>query len=153
MTKPVALAATYSDLKFIKTRGVVQIVLEMPLADFHNKDAYDFLGGLPNPASEKWFAIAAIAAESASRQEQSKRTWRDMSPQQQAGMRCEEAAFQTFLKEEKPDDWHESSWDAAECVRLICGVQSRSELETNHGARVIWHQLDSEYQAWLQVAA
>jgi hypothetical protein len=32
---------------------------------------------------------------------------------------------------------------------LICGVNSRVQLGTEQKARVIWHQLDSEYQAWL----
>lgn len=76
-----------------------------------------------------------------------KTDWRDLPPQQQAGIRCEEAAFVHFLKEHYSDDWHETQ-DTADCVRLICGVTSRSELETNQKARVIWHQLDQQYAAW-----
>lgn len=76
-----------------------------------------------------------------------KRRWEEMQPQQQAGMRCGEPAFIAFLKETRPDDWHESQ-DAAECVRLICGVHSRVELGTNPKARVIWTQLDFAYAAW-----
>ncbi len=79
-----------------------------------------------------------------------KREWRDLLPAQQAGMRCEEAAFVHFLREVRPEDWHETQ-DTADCVRLICGVESRSELNTNQRARVIWHQLDEQYQAWKQV--
>jgi hypothetical protein len=62
-------------------------------------------------------------------------------------MRCAEPTFVAFLKEARPDDWHEAP-EAADCVRLICGVQSRAELAGNQKARVIWHQLDNEYQAW-----
>lgn len=75
--------------------------------------------------------------------------WRDMQPAAQAGIRCSEPAFSAFLRERSYDDWDESRADVAECVRLICGVGSRSELGTNQKARVIWHQLDTEYQAWL----
>ena len=76
-----------------------------------------------------------------------KRDWRDIPPPQQAGIRCDEPAFAAYLKENFKDDWHEAP-DATECVRLICGVESRSELATNQKARVIWHQLDTTYQAW-----
>lgn len=77
-----------------------------------------------------------------------KRDWRDLQPAAQAGIRCAEPIFGAFLKEQRPDDWHESREDAAECVRLICGVATRAELGTNQKARVIWHQLDTSYQVW-----
>lgn len=153
MSSPAAFQATYSDWKLVKTRGMIQVVFEVPLADADA--AYDVLGGMPDASKERWFGIAAIrSAETVPpRQIESKRSvgenreWRDLLPQQQAGIRCEETAFETFLKEERSDDWHETQ-NAAECVRLICGVQSRSELATNHKARVIWHQLDEQFQAW-----
>jgi hypothetical protein len=147
-----AFKATYSDWKLVKTRQVVQIVFEVPLAEADS--AYELLGGMPAPASERWFGIAALATGQAKPRPVpdkppagAKRDWRDIPPAQQAGIRCDEPAFVAFLKEERADDWHEAT-DAAECVRLICGVSSRSELATNHGARVIWHQLDTQYGAW-----
>lgn len=82
-----------------------------------------------------------------------KRDWRDLPPSQQAGIRCEEAAFGVFLKDAKTDDFDEAAEDAAEAVRLICGVSSRSELNTNQKARVIWHQLNDQYEAWMRVGA
>lgn len=152
MKSPAAFRATYSDLKLIKTRQCVQIVFELPLADFD--EAYQVLGGLPDPAKERWFAVAPLKPTAAQPQPVpdkpqagAKRDWRDLAPQQQAGIRCEEPTFAAFLREERKDDWHETQ-DAAECVRLICGVASRSELGTNQKARVIWHQLDSAFQAW-----
>lgn len=78
-----------------------------------------------------------------------KRPWQELLPPQQAGIRCDEPAFEVFLKEQHPDDWREAT-SVAECVRLICGVHSRTELNTNHKARVIWHQLDREYSAWMR---
>jgi hypothetical protein len=148
-----AFKATYSDWKLVKTRQVVQIVFEVPLAEADS--AYELLGGMPAPATERWFGIAALRGSEPTKpqpvpdkpQAGAKRPYRDLPKPQQAGMRCEEASFVAFLKEERPDDWHEAT-DAAECVRLICGVSSRAELATNHAAGVIWHQLDSQYQAW-----
>ena len=80
-----------------------------------------------------------------------KRDWRDLQPQQQAGIRTNEPSFAAFLRETRPDDWHECGDDPAECIRLICGVNSRAMIGVNQKARVIWHQLDIAYQAWMQV--
>lgn len=160
-----AFKAAYSDWKLIKTRGVVQVVMEVPLAEADA--AYGVLGGMPNAANEVWFGIAAINPQAEKEKPKAppivspaklqpetdkpsagaKRDWRDLQPAQQAGIRCDEPVFEAFLKETRPDDWHESR-DAAACVRLICGVESRAELGTKHAARVIWHQLDEQFQAW-----
>lgn len=77
-----------------------------------------------------------------------KRDWKDLQPQQQAGIRCGEPTFTAFLKEQYGRDWREAE-DAAACIRLICEVNSRVELGTDQRARLIWNQLDSHYQAWL----
>jgi len=167
MSKPLAIRATFADMKIVKTRQVVQLILELPLADFDQ--AYEVLGGLPNPANERWFAIAAIKEvvpdnqptqtrsttdawpepkqDKPARAKHGIRPWRDLLPSSQAAIRCEEAAFTHFLREARPDDWHETQ-DTADCVRLICGVASRGELNSNHAARVIWHQLDAHYDSW-----
>lgn len=73
--------------------------------------------------------------------------WREVQPAAQAGIRCAEPMFRAFLREVKKFG-HCDEQDAAVAVRDICGVASRSELGTLHAARVIWHQLDTEYQAW-----
>jgi hypothetical protein len=144
----------------IKTRGVVQVVMEIPLADAD--EACEVLGGMPVHGKERWFGIAALKApqreEARAEPRQSpppgpptggaKREWRDLPPSQQAGIRCDEPTFAAFLREERKDDWAEEP-DPVDCVYLICGIASRSELATNHKARVIWHQLDSAYQGWL----
>jgi len=137
-----AFKATYSDWKLVKTRGVIQIVFEVPLADADK--AYEVLGGMPNFGTEQWFGIAAMASSP----KQIKRDWNDMLPQQQAGIRCEEITFAVFLEEEHPEDWHESMHNPAEAVRLICGVSSRADLGRNPEAAIKWRQLDDQYQAW-----
>lgn len=150
-----AFQATYSDFKLVKTRKVVQIVLEVPVEQANI--VLDVLGGMPDPSKESWVGVALIDLNAAKPQPAiqprlagAKRDWRDMSPQQQAGIRCDDTAFVAFLREERSDDWIETR-EPAECVRLICGVTSRAELETNHKARVIWHQLDDQFQAWKAV--
>lgn len=167
MTKPAAFRAIYSDWKLIKTRSTVQVVLEIPVEDADA--AYEVLGGMPVAGKERWFGIAAIKPEETQhasavvnapakpdqeplRPDRARRDWRDLPPAQQAGIRCEEPAFGSFLAEERPDDFREVN-DAADCVRLICGITSRRELNTNQKARVIWHQLNDQYEAWVRVGA
>lgn len=74
--------------------------------------------------------------------------WRDVQPAAQAGIRCNEPVFKAFLAENYRADWVQADKEADECVRLICGVASRSELGTNHKARVLWKQLDDQFSAW-----
>src|SRR5262249_21647120 len=147
---PAAFKATFSDLKNIKTRQVVQLVFEVPLADFDQ--AYEVLGGLPDPAKERWFGIAAIRGEEVvgarsehtagtqDREQSPGSKWRVLGLPQQAGIRCNDIAFRVFLDEEYPEEWRESRTDPAECVRLICGVTSRSDL-ANEPAQSKWKHL------------
>jgi len=64
MDKPAAFSATYSDLKLIKTRKVVQFVFEVPLEAAEH--AMNVLGGMPSPMTESWFAIARLEKPDAS---------------------------------------------------------------------------------------
>lgn len=161
-----AFRAVYADWKLVKTRSVVQVVLELPIEQADA--AYEVLGGMPQPSKERWFGIAAIKSPASlsppkesgepqpvldKPQAGAKRDWRDMPPAQQAALRCNSPVFTAFLKEERSDDWHEAGADPAECVRLICSVASRSHLNTEHRARVVWKQLDDQFQAWERVGA
>jgi hypothetical protein len=148
MSKASAIRATYSDWKLVKTRGVVQIVFEVPLAEADM--AYEVIGGMPNPSNERWFGIAALDLTQKhidARPVKPKRDWRDLVPSAQASIRCDEPIFEAFLKEEYPDIWREMG-DAVATVRSICAVNSRADLNTFHASRVIWHQLDEKFQAW-----
>lgn len=73
--------------------------------------------------------------------------WREVQPAAQAGIRCAEPRFRDFIAVEYGMDT-KTAQEAAEAVRNICGVNSRSEFSTNQRKRVIWHQLDSKYRDW-----
>lgn len=147
MTKPPAIRATYSDWKLVRTRQVIQLVFEVPLAEADS--AYEVIGGMPDPSKERWFAIAALQAEAPAANVikiPDKRDWASVQPAAQAGIRCNEPTFVAFLKLHYGAALEGVS--AADCVRLICGVQSRAELSTDRRARVMWHQLDQQYLTW-----
>jgi hypothetical protein len=163
--KPLAIRGTYSDWRLVKTRGVVQIVIEVPLAE--SNIALEVLGGMPDAAKEQWVAIAPINPEkevmsnqhpepshAPERRDNARpgsedpparaKPWRDWTPAQQAGMRCNDPEFAAFLRETRPDDWHEAP-DPADCVRLICGVESRSHLNRGGSPAFRWRELDNSF--------
>jgi len=58
MDNPSAFGAAYSDWKIIRTRGVIQIVFEVPIEA--EGAAYAALGGMPKQDRSDWFAIARM---------------------------------------------------------------------------------------------
>jgi hypothetical protein len=76
--------------------------------------------------------------------------WRDLGPVRQAGMRCKEPVFWAYLSEEQGAPKIADEEAAAVFLRKLCGVASRAELGKpgHHNARVLWHQIDTAYQAW-----
>ena len=51
------IKGTYSDFKLIKTRNVVQMIIEVPIEQA-NQITTKF--GMPQPNEEKWVAVALI---------------------------------------------------------------------------------------------
>lgn len=151
MNTPAAFRATYADWKLVKTRAVVQVIFEVPLADADT--AYEILGGMPNHASERWFGIAALrppASESIvdAPDVKTREQWKDCAPSKQAGIRCAEPLFWAFLREEHRADPCANSDDAASFVRNYCRVNSRAHFNANPAAKAVWQSLDNQYQAW-----
>ena len=151
--RAIIFKAAYADLKVVKTRQVAQLVFEVPLAEADA--ALEVLGGVPRPDVEVWAGIARIdpkAAHAAPPPQvealKEHKRFRDCSPTQQAGMRCGEEAFQRFLSEEY--GYAVSDADiAADVVRQLCGVKSRSDLATDPGAAEIWSALNSAFEVWM----
>lgn len=158
-----AFKASYSDWKLIKTRSVVQIVFEVPLeaADA----AYQVLNGMPDFGSEQWFAIAKLHPEAKEQEPVSvvepparaRKSWDELPPSQQAAIRCHEVAFHKFLQDNYHARWKILSGNdtekAAELVRVLCKVGSRSDILPETRALLVWNDLNISYQTWLRVPA
>lgn len=155
-----AFKATIADWKLIRTRKCVQIVFEVPLeaAD----EAYQVIGGMPDPAVSSWFAIAKLQqpeggtdgrrwlTENSPRQETKTggaRKWNELPYSQQAALACNDPIFRAFLREglRLPADDAEQ---AAKSVRFSCGVDSRSQIDNDGRAAAFWLKLYDRYQAW-----
>lgn len=142
--EPAAIKGTFADFKIIRTRKLVQIIVELPIEQAD--EALRVLGGLPRPDQDQWLALARLnGVAKPEPKPKEKQKWDDLKLSMQAGIRCEEKAFWTFLGAECPED-------AANVVRSRCGIRSRSGLNDNHEAAERWRQLDRSYQAWLRIA-
>jgi hypothetical protein len=76
--------------------------------------------------------------------------WRDLGPAKQAGIRCKDPVFWAYLSEECVGPDVDDEAGAADFVREVCGVASRSDLgkPNRTQARLRWHDLDNGFQAW-----
>jgi hypothetical protein len=150
--QPAAIQATFADFRLIKGRKQAQLVLEIPIEEADN--ALAVLGGIPQPQSDCWVAVARLNGVAKPKPEPTEqRKWDDLKLSMQAGIRCNEPAFQRFMREVYDSEAHgDDDVDAANAVRHICGVDSRSGLNDNPEAAEAWRDLDRSYQAWLKAS-
>lgn len=126
--------ATYADIKTIKTRKVVQFVLEV--AQEQANHALECLGGLPRSDVDTWVAVARI--QMPGKAPEPKKKWHELKPSQQAGIRCADLEFQKWIGAP-------TSEDAAVRVRQECDVDSRSELDYDIESARRWQSLDNAF--------
>lgn len=149
MSGPAAISGDYVDLKFIKTRKVCQMVIEVPI-ELGPQIVTAF--GTPQPDSNVPVAIARLTSKPttpAPDTEPERRRFSEMQPSQQSALRCNNEAFRAFLKDtggyatSTPDD-------AAKAVRDICMVTSRATFDRDQVAAGRWWQLNDQFLAWME---
>lgn len=158
-----AFRATYADWRLVKSRGVVQVVFEVPL---HASDeAYGVVGGMPDPAKERWFAIARLSptAKEVMPPEQSQHSPNETHPRpaeqptkpagapksyaQRVALLCQDRRFQKFLQDRTGLELTCEA-RAAEYVRELCQVQSRAEIVEGSRPGMKWRALAADYDNW-----
>ena len=148
MSAPAAFKATYSDLRFVKSRKVAQVMLELPI---EQADAFVKAFGTPNPAAETWVAIARLVPEAEGKAKEpakEKRNFSELPPSQRAALLCKTEAFWKWLSacngvKITSDD------EAAAELRFSCGVASRSALDTTQASKLVFEQMEHDYRSWL----
>lgn len=150
MPAPAAISGTFSDLKTVKSRSVVQIVIEVPI---ERAAAVVEAFGFPQPGAEIHVAVARLVGEPKTieheeRTEKPRRKFSELSRSAQAGIRCNDPVYRRWLcdvynyEADKPDQ-------AAEAVRDICGISSRAALDADPTAAARWGRLEREFDLWL----
>lgn len=142
MTNPAAFQGTYSDFKLVRTRKVIQVVIEVPIE--HANVVLMALNGMPRPDEEKWVAVALLDPEMAPKNEASTDHW--MS--RKAALLCKQMSFQTFISDVGPIVSNEE--EAAGWLRELCGVASRSELIPGTPAGDSFERIVAEYENWMR---
>jgi hypothetical protein len=139
-----AIKATFSDWRTVKGRKMLQLVFEVPLEQ--QGDVLTYLGA-PNPSDPQWCGIAMLAAEKPAPVEKAKRTFAELRPSQQAGIRCNDKSFWRFAEtvDGYPCITPES---AGSFVRKQCGVVTRADLDTDPTGAAKWRKLDDAYVLW-----
>lgn len=151
MTDKAVFSGSYSDIRFVRTRKIAAITIEIPI---EAASAFIEAFGAPDPSKECPVAIARLFPASSngpatdfesvnggstpSAGTKDKKRWDDLPPSQQAAIRCNEKGFIRWL-----DVIDER--DAACVVRERCGVLSRAELDKEPTAAARWRQIDDAY--------
>ena len=154
-----AFRATYSDLKLIKGRKVVQFVFEVPIEE--SNKAYEVLGGMPNPAVSMWCAIARL--ESSAREVSSQKpppttapihppAGAHDTPAQRSALLCKNELFHRYL--EWLLDRNLKTVDeefATIYLREWCNVESRAQILPGTASANLLGDLFDEFYRWKYV--
>jgi hypothetical protein len=97
--------------------------------------------------SRYMIALVELGDDEKPKPKKEKMDWRGMTPASQAAIRCADTQFRSFLRSKHGLDAKDKD-EAAIAVRKMCGVTSRMELATNHKARTLWFNIDSQYREW-----
>lgn len=151
MSDKAAIQGDYTDLKFVRTRKVAQIVVEIPI---EAAGAFVDAFGTPNPATSIPVALARIQPSALKQQLQESveierkkepREWSTLKRSQQAGIACSDPGFWNFMSR-VTGRAASSAEDAATCVRQFCGVNTRADFDAYPDKAANWDKLYSEYQ-------
>ena len=141
------IQGTFADLKSVKTRSVVQMVVEIPI---EQAEQVVKAFGFPQPGAEIAVAVARLDPEKAKAtpapSEKPKERFADKRLSVQAGMRCSDGSFQLWLeKTGRTTTAHPNN--AAEYVRMFCCEgHSRSFLDNVPEYGAAWAALNAGFE-------
>jgi hypothetical protein len=139
MSAPAAMQGDYVDLKFLKSRKVIQIWIELPI-----EAGAQFVAafGTPDPSTTIPVAIARIDTAPKVERKAGGRI------AQRAGIISNEGSFKKFIEDKYLQG---PSEDPASFIRTYCGVKSRADLDHDERAGFAFSNLDRAYTAWMEV--
>jgi hypothetical protein len=153
MSAPAAISGDFATYKHVQGRKIMQLVIEVPA-----EMASAVFAALGTPGSGEAIPVALArlntSPEPIAKPEAAKerRPFSELPYAQQAAMRCGEFGFQEYLVSRCDADAVQMKQLGDKCaaamVRLICGVESRADLDKNSVAASHWKALDNAYFAW-----
>jgi hypothetical protein len=161
---PAAFSATFCGMRTVASRKVAQITMEVPIEQMATVLA---TLGPPSGVDPQWVAIALLDKKAAAQSQgaqapvpsksspvntREKRSFRELPYSQQAALKCEDRAFRRFLEETHRSVYGATDGNAAEIVRYICKVKSRSEFDADPEAAGRWEELRDRFDAWMRAA-
>jgi hypothetical protein len=127
----------YSDFKLVKTRNVVQMIIEVPI---EQATQITERFGIPTPTESCWVAVAKLDV---TKNEVSNKAIKAI---QQAGILGQDIAFGTWLKTKLPEIEPNNIASIQQGIRTITGVRTRADFKTDSHALEIWQKLHQEYE-------
>lgn len=108
--------------------------LGLTIAALHDRIAESSSEGQQSKSGDAQRDPPGVGASSAN----SKRKFHELPLSQQCALRCADKAFQQWVGAM-------NEHDTADWVRLICNVESRSEMDTNDHKATAWRVLDNQF--------
>ena len=144
-----AIQGTFADLKSVKTRSVVQMVVEIPI---EQAEQIVRAFGFPQPGAEIAVAVARLDPEKAKAAlpppetpAKPKKRFHELPLSQQAALRCGDESFWRFASQR--DEAFTVGWLYAQL-----GIESRRELDRDKALGKRWIALNAEYEQWAGLA-
>lgn len=163
MSVPGVFRASVHGFRTVPSRGVVSITIEAPIeqhaeiARIAEHGAWVAVARLTQDAKEEPSPEKPTSSPTQARPAHSQlptppaQGGARKGPAQMAGIVCNDPRFWRFLTEKYFGV--ASAPDAAQAVREICGIASRSELGKDEQATAEWERLRNDYEVWLRVVA
>lgn len=146
MTENAVIDGVYADFKFVKTRGVAQVVVEIPL---ERAATFVEMFGVPNPSEETWVAVARMRAQPKPEKPKERQRWEDMRPSAAAALACKSKRFQEFITERVHGDPFEiTEHEADQYLKSELGIASKTELDQLYPAGHKWPTLLADFRTW-----
>lgn len=145
--RPAAFRANFTSIKLVPSRGVMQLIFEVPSE--MGQSAITALGGLPSPSHQPDVAIARLALPKGQSMDEETPDQEGRDAVIAAGIRPKEPVFQRWILGDDfdPADPKANVVAAQQAIRERCRIQSRTELKTDANKRTAWRALIAEYLA------
>lgn len=169
MTANAIVAGVFADLKTVRTRSIVQMVIEIPVE--HAAEVIDKFG-FPQPGAEVAVAVARLVDTSrsipwtpsppadASRvlpepaaPVKERTPWDAMKYAKQVSVACGDPEFRVWLARTSPVQNYLAELTAAEAVQDVKArilISSRKELDADPEGPAVrrWNELHGEFKRW-----